>query len=706
MHKYQKAMILLIGILLIVFITPTSIVANAEKTSTFQAQYEINNQKLYVSVPPSLYNYYGNQSHTINVDSDYANFVTPQAVAPIAESIQKVTDSLPYGNELFADAVLAFVHQIPYNVTDVKYPVETLVNNNGDCVGLSLLAASIMEAGGLSVVLILYTGINPQHMNVGVCLPYTPVYHTAGLAPTSFTYDNETYWTAESTNAEDWKVGDQPSSVAGAEATIIPLNNTTQSLPPAQVSASLTSLLPSTITVNPSQQLANNQTGIERAITIQGSIIPAMPNQTVIIYVSGNENEYNYYGVVGGLNFLTTLTDNNGNYNLTWDFTSSGTYYITASWNGASNYAGADSQTLPIFVGPQSYFQFEGDGYYYVFEQPTSTDEAVSQMQGVNNFLTVPLGANVLLSYSFIVLQAGQTISNVQIQTITVPASQGTVTIGGGRNPVRFTTSMPAYNETVPVNVPNGLEQFDLPSNFNQTINNELCFILQNNGEANYCLNVKAQSDDDLSNLQASAAIVNATGNIKQDTWYQITTKITDNTATTNISDSNGTLIESTVNPNVSNQTVLLITNNEDTAIALKNLTIQTQNTAQQPQSIQKPTRKSGNPIPAIYAVASILLAVTTTIVVAARLRRAPPPTSSQPPPYAAQGANPTPYGQPSPYAPSRYQSSSTYGRTPPYPASLAQSFSYGAHTIICPNCKRSVRGDQNTCPFCRKRLR
>ena len=169
MHfKRQRIIILLIGILLLVFITPTSIVANAEKASTFQARYEINNQKLYVSVPPSLYNYYTTMCHIINTDSDYASFVTPQAVEPIAESIQNITRNLPYSNETFADAVLELVHQIPYAINGVEYPVETLVTNSGDCVGLSLLAASIMQAGGLDVVLIHYIGINPEHMNVGV----------------------------------------------------------------------------------------------------------------------------------------------------------------------------------------------------------------------------------------------------------------------------------------------------------------------------------------------------------------------------------------------------------------------------------------------------------------------------------------------------------------------------------------------------------
>jgi len=637
--NYRKFGIALITVLLIAFIVPGTATANIEKTYSIPPpsklamhQYSIinvqsrlssilhPNQKLYVSIPPSLINYYANLTHTINDDSDYAQFVTPQAVAPIAECIQKVLGSLPYSNELFADAVLALVHQIQYNVTEAKYPVETIVDDYGDCVGLSILAASIMEAGGLNVVLILYTGINPQHMNVGVYLPYTPVYHTPLMAPTSFTYNNRTYWTAECTPAGNWKVGDQSPSLAGARAIIIPLNSTTQSLPPAQVSASLnTNLLPSTITISPGQEVASTEAYGERALNISGSITPAIPDQTVNIYISGNENEYNYYGIEGGgIENLATVTDNNGNYNLTWNFTTSGTYYITASWNGASNYAGADSQTLQVFVGPQSYYQFEAIDYNYIFGQPSMASLATAPMQGINDFLTLPLGANVSLSYNFIVLQAGQTISNVPTTNVTVPASQETVFTANG---TLRTIQVPAYNETIPLSVPNGLVPLRLPDDFDQTLDNQFCFILQNNA-GNYSLNVRGLSDEDIANMQAYAAITNATENVKEDTWYQITINVTGNTGTTNLSYLNGTSIESISNSYGYNQTVILIKNNEDTAIVLKNLTIQTQNTVQKPQSTNKTTSNSGKPDLALYAIASTLLAAIVVAVLYVKKQR------------------------------------------------------------------------------------
>ncbi len=236
--KYQKVSILLSIILLMLFVTPTSMAVNYQKTNPFQVQYGVSNQKLYVSATPSLYNYYSNMSHTVSNDSDYANFVTPQAVESIAENILNLTSKQANSNETFANAVLKLVHQIPYSVSDVKYPVETIVNNFGDCVATSLLAASIMKAGGLDVILIHYTGIDPGHMNVGVYLPDTPVYHTTGMAPTDFVYNNKTYWTAEATPALDWKVGDQSTQLANANPVIIPLNDTEQSSP-AQVTSRL-----------------------------------------------------------------------------------------------------------------------------------------------------------------------------------------------------------------------------------------------------------------------------------------------------------------------------------------------------------------------------------------------------------------------------------------------------------------------------------
>jgi hypothetical protein len=598
--------------LLLVFIIPTSLAGNYEKTYTFQAQYGLINQKLYVSIQPSLYDYYGNASHIVNDDSDYSKFVTPQAVEPIAESIQKITNNLPYSDEQFADAVLTLVHKISYVISDPKYPVETLVDNSGDCVSLSLLAASIMEAGGLDVVLIHYTGITPGHMNIGVYLPYTPVYHTFAYTPTDFVYNNKTFWTAEATPGGNWKVGDQAESVTNAKPVIIPLQ-TTKTSSPAQVSSSLdTPLLNSSITVNLSQEQSNDSLSQEqssigenmRSLTISGSISPMLSGKSVSIYVSDGSS----------CDYFTTVTDDTGSYLFTWNFTSAGTYSIGASWSGTSNYAGADSETLTVFVGPESFVQFNAPDYNYVFGQASLSSYELRPIEGVNDFLSIPLGTGVSFSYDFTVLQAGHPISNVQTETITIPGSEQTMILGRNRTPI--TVKMPAETITTPINVPSDLEPLMLPDDFNQTINNQFCFVLQSNS-GNYSLNVNALSGYDMSNIiqgnESNTAFMNASESIKENTWYNVAAVISNDGITANLYDTNGTLIGSMVSPyNAANSNgmVMLITNNVDNAVVFKDLAVKAlNNTTQPPEGNEKATNYLGLLFP--YVSLSILLVAT-----------------------------------------------------------------------------------------------
>lgn len=48
--------------------------------------------------------------------------------------------------------------------------------------------------------------------------------------------------------------------------------------------------------------------------------------------------------------FITAYTDNIGKFSLTYNLTSTGMYYIRASWDGDSSHAGSDSETLTVFV--------------------------------------------------------------------------------------------------------------------------------------------------------------------------------------------------------------------------------------------------------------------------------------------------------------------------------------------------------------------
>ena len=609
--KNVKASILLLSILLSAFLVPAALADKNGSDGNFQAEFGVLNHRLYVSIPPSLYNQYANLGNQVNGDGDYAKLVTPQTVAPIAEILKNLTNALPNSDEQFADAVLTFVHQIPYNITGPKYPVQTLVDDSGDCTALSLLAASIMKAGGLDVVLVHYTNIEPSHMNVGVYLPYTPAYHSLLLSPTSFEYDNKTYWTAEATPKLDWRVGDQSDTVSGAQAMIIPLdtvNNSSWGV----VSASLGNpLLPSSITINLSQQPSSSQNST-RALVLSGSILPQQPNQTITAYISRNGTS-----PVS----LTNITDSLGEYTLFWNFTSQGTYNITVSWSGTAEYAGADSEALAVFIGPPSLLQFQTPDYNYIYGQLGIANYLLHSFLGVNNFMSVPLGTNVSLSYDFTILPTGHEASLIETETVTVPASEHTMPLGP-RHTMRL--QIPEKTIQVPKSVPNGWQPLRLPDDFNETINNQFCLILQNNPDNNYSLNLKGLNGYDVASMQENQdnTLVNATASINENTWYRITSTISASGVTTTLQDMNGTVLESGATPERTgnNTMVLLLTDNIDSAVAFKDLKVQLINTTTQPPqttSAPEPTNNSHAAPPEPYSVILVLVALTAAVVLA-----------------------------------------------------------------------------------------
>jgi len=603
MHfKSQKTIILIVSVLLLVFIIPNYSFAsnndrNYDRTYTFYIQngYYRFSHTLYISVPPSLHDYYRSKTHSLNRDSDYSKFVTPNAVRPITESIQNATRNKPYSDEQFANAVLTLVHQVSYVKSNIKYPAETIVDNSGDCDVLSLLAASIMKAGGLDVVLLYYKELSPSHMNVGVYLPYTPVYRTWWMTPTGYEYNGKKYWMAECTPRGGWKVGDRPELLAGAKPQIISLENCEKSSP-AHVSSSLDSpLIPSSISITLSPENSSIGGG-EPKLTVSGSISPRYPGESVVMYVSQDRSSCN--------TFRTVFTDDLGNYSLTWNFTSAGTYYIRTSWSGVSNYAGSDSETLTVFIGfPKSVVQFKGPYYDYVLGLAGAAAYELRVRQGVKEFLSIRLsGTGVLLTGEFIILRSGQTtIISRSGQRI---SSWQTVTITTGVQPLR------------------------LPDNFNLTVNNQFGFILRNNGGNNYTASVRGLDYHDISQIKQldgnGTAFMNASMVIRENTWYSVVVRMSENEITAELYDMNGTLLESmaTGDDAISiSEFGILLANNTDKAIAFKNLKVET---------LDQPTGPvGGNHIPvnglellAPYIGLTILLAVAFTTVVYVKKRK------------------------------------------------------------------------------------
>jgi hypothetical protein len=591
--KSWKLGVLLVSVLLLVLVTPLSFGGNYDLTFDSHVEFGLVSHELHVSIPSSLYEYYSGKTPVLASDDEYATLVTPDAVKPIAENIRNITSDSSRRDEDFANAVLSLVHQIPYNDTKLNYPIETLVENEGKCDTLSLLAASIMKAGGLDVVLLYFKGVH--HINVGVYLPYKP--HTTywWLTPTGYEFNGKTYWIAECTPAMDWKVGDVPPLLSDQQPSIISLENV-EGLAPGHVSSRLGSPLnSSSLSINISQGPLNVSSQ-ERPLTISGSLSPSCPNETVAVYFSQNGIAYNAY---------QTETDNLGNYSFSWNLTSTGTYYVRTSWSGNENYTGADSDILTVFLGfPQSLIQFKGPNFLYIYGRAYVARHELKIRQGVEDFLDVNMsGKGILLTGEFSVVKSGE--------LITVPREGET-------------------SESIKeIEVPKGTQPLRLPDDIEQTTNNQFGFILRNGGGDNYTLNVKGLDANELASMNPSGgngkAFLNTSACVKEDTWYKVVAKISDNEVTAELHDANGTVIEriaTTSAVNV-NELVILLANNTDRAIAFKNLNIENLTPQDQPAPEKTETPSITESL-APYATVMILIGTVFAAVVYLKKRKKP----------------------------------------------------------------------------------
>ncbi len=289
--------------------------------------------KLNVAVSQSLYDYYCEKSHRLSSNDDFAMFVTPYALTPVANSLWEIyTD-----DEDFANGILMIVHQIPYEETSgVKYPIETIVENKGDCDLFSYVAASIMKAGEIDVVLLYYE--SERHMNVGVHLSHEP--QDVRGQTYSVTYNNIQYYVAECTGGnwkDGWRIGECPDGLKHASPKVITLENCEQETS-GHVSASYQTLESSTISLT----LSSKNVVQGSVITLSGQLSPHLRNETVTIYVKMN----NLPWIV--LDSITT--DSEGRFGYVWNTKVAGVHYIRVSWSGDNDYAAADSPIHNVIV--------------------------------------------------------------------------------------------------------------------------------------------------------------------------------------------------------------------------------------------------------------------------------------------------------------------------------------------------------------------
>ena len=508
---------------------------------------------LHMSVPTSLYNYYQRKSHVLGGDGYYAKFATPGVFKIVAENIKKATEKAPHSDEQFANAVLTMVRQIPYTKSVSKYPVETIVENSGDCDVLSLLAASIMMAGGLDVVLLHYKNLSPSHMNLGVYLPQEPVYRSWWVEPSGFEYNNKTYWIAECTSLGEWKVGDKPGLLADSKPIVIPLGENEKSYP-TQISCSLdVPLSSSTISVSISPE-NSSITGNDRLLTVTGEISPALEGKSVTMYI-GRE----------GLAFETykTFTDEQGRYSFNWNFTQAGKYVMKTSWGGTIDYAGADSENLTVFAGVYEPILEE----YYIngaLQEPMAPANSVPFWIPANKSPKYVLRSNVsgtglLLSGEFIILCEYD--SGTPVVKVRIPKIEKIIYSPRQRSVMRV--------------VVNEEQVIDQPIE-----NKQLGFILRQDGEEEYSASVTVLEDQQTFEIakESSTTYINVSDIAARNKWYRVEATISRDATNAELYTMNNSLLDRIAAPETLNsaEVGILMTYPPNSILAFRNLKVST----------------------------------------------------------------------------------------------------------------------------------
>ena len=172
-------------------------------------------------VHQSMYDYFKEMPRppTMNYSIYVTNPLDDPYIDRLVEDINEAAAKENYSEYQTVEFATAFVRNLPYTTDSdtspfdeyPRYPIETLVDNGGDCEDTSILLASILNSMGYGVILIEL----PGHYAVGV---------KAGdnIFGTYWEYAGEEYFYIETTKS-GWAIGRIPDEYAEASAALYPM---------------------------------------------------------------------------------------------------------------------------------------------------------------------------------------------------------------------------------------------------------------------------------------------------------------------------------------------------------------------------------------------------------------------------------------------------------------------------------------------------
>jgi len=185
----------------------------SEVEYTEEQKYSWGNGKFYsIQIQQRLYEYYKNRQRVPEYGAYGADPYDKSIIQGIVDEFQSLGNNT---NEI-VNELLQFVQSMEYTQDSVatgyneypKFPIETLVEDGGDCEDTAILLASILQQMGYGVRLILLPDDN--HMALGV----------AGDESLSGTYykENGTRYYYVETTSKNWRIGQKPDNITGTNA--------------------------------------------------------------------------------------------------------------------------------------------------------------------------------------------------------------------------------------------------------------------------------------------------------------------------------------------------------------------------------------------------------------------------------------------------------------------------------------------------------
>jgi len=174
-----------------------------------------------VPMPQLLYEYYKDLPRPPT--QDYSVYVTHPLddiyIELLVEKIQKAGQQEEYSEYETVEFAVSFIQSLPYTADDVttqydeypRYPIETLVDNGGDCEDTSVLLASVLNSMGYGVVLIQL----PDHLAIGIK-------GDENIYGTYWEYEGDKYFYLETTNT-GWRIGQLPDVYENTAASVFPM---------------------------------------------------------------------------------------------------------------------------------------------------------------------------------------------------------------------------------------------------------------------------------------------------------------------------------------------------------------------------------------------------------------------------------------------------------------------------------------------------